>query len=125
MTTEERDVMLKALRQSESLFSRYYLNENFNDVQFDFVLKDDIVIGAPFSVILLVKNKSYDIDYPVNVNLRIDCVNYMGKIGDAVKEETYDLLVRAESGTYFGLFKCSSPGKYCSSLKLFVRGIHH
>ncbi|KAK6623188.1 hypothetical protein RUM43_009040 [Polyplax serrata] len=97
MTTEERDVMLKALRQSESLFSRYYLNEDFNDVQFDFVLKDDIVIGAPFSVILLVKNKSYDIDYPVNVNLRIDCVNYMGKIGDAVKEETFDLLVRAES----------------------------
>lgn len=40
--------MLKALRQSESLFSRYYLNEEFNDVMFNFELLDDIVIGEPF-----------------------------------------------------------------------------
>lgn len=47
-TNEERESMLKALRQSESLFSRYYLNEEFNDVMFDFELRDDIVIGSPF-----------------------------------------------------------------------------
>lgn len=41
--------MLKALAQSESLFSRYYLNEDFNDLKFDFQLRDDIVIGQPFS----------------------------------------------------------------------------
>jgi transglutaminase 1 len=45
---EERAAMLKALRQSENLFSRYYLNEDFNDIQFDFELRDDIVIGSPF-----------------------------------------------------------------------------
>lgn len=45
---EERAAMLKALRQSQSLFSRYYLNEEFNDVTFDFELRDDIVIGQPF-----------------------------------------------------------------------------
>lgn len=98
VSSEERDVMLKALRQSESLFSRYYLNEDFNDVQFDFVLKDDIVIGSPFSIVLLVRNKSYDRDYTVAVDLRIDCVNYMGKIGDPVKKEKYEFLVRAEEG---------------------------
>lgn len=47
-TEDERAAMLKALRQSESLFSRYYLNEDFNDVRFDFKLHDDIVIGSPF-----------------------------------------------------------------------------
>lgn len=45
---EERATMLKALRQSESHFSRFYLNEDFNDIQFDFELRDDIVIGSPF-----------------------------------------------------------------------------
>ena len=45
---EERAAMLKALRQSQSLFSRYYLNDEFNDVTFDFELRDDIVIGQPF-----------------------------------------------------------------------------
>lgn len=45
---DERAAMLKALKQSESLFSRYYLNEEFNDVKFDFKLRDDIVIGSPF-----------------------------------------------------------------------------
>ena len=46
---EERTTMLRALLQSESLFSRYYLNEDFNDIKFDFELRDDIVIGQPFS----------------------------------------------------------------------------
>jgi hypothetical protein len=40
--------MLKALKQSASIFSRYYLNEEFNDIKFDFELRDDIVIGSPF-----------------------------------------------------------------------------
>lgn len=40
--------MLKALRQSQSLFSRYYLNEEFNDIVFNFDLRDDIIIGQPF-----------------------------------------------------------------------------
>lgn len=45
--------MLKALQMSPSLFSRYYLNEDFNDVKFDFELRDDIKIGQPFSVVSL------------------------------------------------------------------------
>lgn len=97
-STEERDIMLKALRQSESLFSRYYLNEEFNDIYFDFALRDDIVIGDTFSAGVLIKNRSYDRDYLVNVNLRIDCVNYMGKVGDAVKKDVFEVMVRAEAG---------------------------
>lgn len=44
--------MLNALRTSESLFSRYYLNEDFNDVRFDFPeIQDDIVIGSSFKYV--------------------------------------------------------------------------
>lgn len=43
--------MLKALKQANSSFSRYYLNEEFNEVYFNFELNDDIKIGEPFSVV--------------------------------------------------------------------------
>ena len=54
-TEEERATMLKALRQANSAFSRYYLNEEFNEVNFNFELKDDIKIGEDFHVVSLEK----------------------------------------------------------------------
>jgi len=50
-TDEERATMLKALKQASSAFSRYYLNEEFNEVHFHFELKDDIKIGEDFHVV--------------------------------------------------------------------------
>lgn len=50
-TREERATMEKALRKSESIFARYYLNETFNDITFDFELRDDIKIGQDFTVV--------------------------------------------------------------------------
>lgn len=47
-STLERESVLRALRQSESMFSRYYLNESLEDVKFDFKLVDDIIIGSSF-----------------------------------------------------------------------------
>ncbi|XP_043275141.1 annulin isoform X2 [Venturia canescens] len=91
---EEREAMLKALRQSESLFSRYYLNEEFNDVMFNFELLDDIVIGEPFSVILLMKNRSSELEYRVSVILRVEVVLYTGRVGDPVKRSETERLVR-------------------------------
>lgn len=43
--------MERALRKSENVFARYYLNDAFNDVFFDFELRDDIKIGQDFSVV--------------------------------------------------------------------------
>ncbi len=43
------------------MFSRYYLNEALEDVRFDFQLRDDIVIGAPFRY--KHKNDSIDNNY--------------------------------------------------------------
>lgn len=96
-TEEERATMLKALRQSENLFARYYLNEDFNDIQFDFELKDDIKIGSPFDVCLLITNRSHDQNYKVAVILRVDVVTYRGKIGDAVKITNQEVSVTARN----------------------------
>ncbi|XP_043255316.1 annulin isoform X1 [Colletes gigas] len=91
---EERAAMLKALRQSQSLFSRYYLNEEFNDIMFDFELRDDIVIGQPFSVVLLIKNRSSYNEYRVSVILRVETVLYTGRVGEPVKRLNVDRVVR-------------------------------
>ncbi|XP_036144168.1 annulin-like [Monomorium pharaonis] len=91
---EERVAMLKALRQSESLFSRYYLNEEFNDVMFTFELRDDIIIGQPFSVVLLIENRHSTMEYCVSVILRVETVLYTGRVGNPVKRLNIDRLVR-------------------------------
>ncbi|XP_071448143.1 annulin-like isoform X2 [Hetaerina americana] len=94
-SAEERAAMLRALRQSESMFSRYYLNEDFNDIKFDFELRDDIVIGSPFSVVVVMKNSSRTKDHKVTVLLRVDTVLYTGKIKEGVKKEKTERLVKA------------------------------
>lgn len=50
-TNEERDIMVLALREANSSFSRYYLNEEFNEIQFRLELNDDIIIGQDFNVV--------------------------------------------------------------------------
>lgn len=47
--------MERALRKSESIFARYYLNDVFNDVIFEFELRDDIKIGQDFTVVSIIK----------------------------------------------------------------------
>ncbi|XP_050435288.1 annulin-like [Adelges cooleyi] len=75
---EERNAMLNALKQSSSIFSRYYLNENFNDIKFDFNLVDDIVIGENFRVAVSITNRGAQ-DYTVKIVLRIESMDYTGK----------------------------------------------
>ncbi|XP_057325796.1 annulin-like isoform X1 [Microplitis mediator] len=96
-SNKEREAMLKALRQSESIFSRYYLNEQFNDIIFDFKLIDDVVVGQPFSVVLMMKNRSKENKYRVSVVLRVDVVLYTGKVGGSVKTFESDHVVKPGS----------------------------
>uniref|UniRef100_A0A336LKB0 protein-glutamine gamma-glutamyltransferase n=1 Tax=Culicoides sonorensis TaxID=179676 RepID=A0A336LKB0_CULSO len=84
-STEERDVFLKALRKTSHQFSRYYLNEEFNEVSFDFELRDDIKIGESFSVILRIKNRSLETTHEVSGGLTVETVTYTGKMNDRVK----------------------------------------
>lgn len=93
-TDKEREIMLRALRQCENAFSRYYLNEDFEDIKFDFLLLDDIVIGAPFMVILKIKNRSKaKKNYTVDALLRVDSMLYTGELKKLVKKEKYEVKV--------------------------------
>nr|XP_023022032.1 annulin [Leptinotarsa decemlineata] len=96
-TPEERTTMLRALRQSENLFSRYYLNEDFNDIKFNFKLIDDIKIGQPFSVCLEMKNRCKTKAYQIGVILRVEVVTYTGKVGSNVKNENFSVTVQPEA----------------------------
>lgn len=58
---EERAVMLRVLRMSKSSFARYYLNEQFEDVKFELLLLDDIIIGSPFTVCQYKMNSHFEI----------------------------------------------------------------
>ncbi|CAG9826107.1 unnamed protein product [Diabrotica balteata] len=101
---EERSTMLKALRQSENLFSRYYLNEEFNDIHFDFKLIDDIKIGQPFNVILDMKNRSTTKEYKVSANISVEVVTYTGKVGENVKQKKYNVVVKPKESQELKLY---------------------
>uniref|UniRef100_A0A2A4JKA1 protein-glutamine gamma-glutamyltransferase n=1 Tax=Heliothis virescens TaxID=7102 RepID=A0A2A4JKA1_HELVI len=88
---EERMTMEKALRKSESIFARYYLNDAFNDVTFDFELHDDIKIGQNFNVVLHIRNRSSSNSHHVKGILRVDTVTYTGVTGDGVKRSEFDM----------------------------------
>ncbi|XP_039442709.1 annulin-like isoform X2 [Culex pipiens pallens] len=88
---EERDTMLKALKQANSAFSRYYLNEDFNEVYFNFELRDDIKIGEAFSVILQIKNRSSETPHTVNGYLNVETVLYTGKQREFVKKHPFTI----------------------------------
>lgn len=94
---EERAAMLKALRQSESLFSRYYLNDEFNDIIFNFEMRDDIIIGQPFSVVLTINNQSRVETHQVSVILRVETVSYTGRTGDSVKRSENERFIKPDS----------------------------
>ncbi|KAG7311372.1 hypothetical protein JYU34_002411 [Plutella xylostella] len=95
-TYEERLTMEKALRKSESIFARYYLNDAFNDILFEFELRDDIKIGQDFNVILHIKNRSHYSPHQVKGVLRVDTVTYTGITGDGVKRYEFDLSMAPE-----------------------------
>ncbi|KAG5680333.1 hypothetical protein PVAND_009844 [Polypedilum vanderplanki] len=92
-TDEERATMLKALKQANSAFSRYYLNEEFNEVHFNFELKDDIKIGEDFSVVIHIKNKSSEKKHTVNGNLLVESVLYTGKSRKDIKSMKFSEVV--------------------------------
>jgi hypothetical protein len=53
------------------------------------------------SVVLVMKNRNRSVDHMVTVTLRVDTVNYTGRIKEGVSKETTDRLVKAGAGYYF------------------------
>lgn len=115
-TTEEREMMLKALRQSENIFSRYYLNEEFNDIYFELDLHDDIKIGQQFTARLKTKNRSKEKDHKIHATIRVEVTTYTGKVvGDVVKRESFDFTLKPDAETELQL-----PVKYEDYAKRLV-----
>ncbi|XP_040062860.3 annulin [Ixodes scapularis] len=102
-TAEERNAMLKALRKCNHAYSRYYLNDDMEDVGFDFELVDDIVIGSPFTVKLKVTNKSPTKNYTAHVIIRVEAVHYTGNKKKQVKDESYEVHLKPNSKEEVGM----------------------
>ncbi|KPM06831.1 transglutaminase-like protein [Sarcoptes scabiei] len=73
----ERESMIKALKLTKSNFSRYYLNEKFEDIRFELVPLESKLIGEPF--------KYYVID---DFRLRLPDIE-INIEGDAIVDETF------------------------------------
>lgn len=108
--------MLRALRQSENIFSRYYLNEEFNDIYFELDLHDDIKIGQQFTARLKAKNRSSEKEHKIHATIRVEVTTYTGKVvGDVVKRESFDFSLKPEAKTELTL-----PIKYEDYAKRLV-----
>ncbi|RWS14934.1 Annulin-like protein [Dinothrombium tinctorium] len=96
-TYRERQVMLKALKLSKNMFSRIYLNEQFEDVKFDLVLLDDIIIGQSFTVRLKIINRSGKV-YTIRSVIGIRTTLYTGITHRMVKKERSEIKIAPNSG---------------------------
>ncbi|KAH6947542.1 hypothetical protein HPB50_019687 [Hyalomma asiaticum] len=96
-TQEERNAMLKALRKCNHAYSRYYLNDELEDVTFDFELLDDIVIGSPFTVKLSARNKNPTKGYKAHVVMRVESTHYTGNKRKLVKSGQFDVDIKPNS----------------------------
>ncbi|XP_011689027.1 PREDICTED: annulin-like [Wasmannia auropunctata] len=96
--SEEYGVILNALLQHKTSYldGYYYPYEKFN-IKFTFELRDDIIIGQPFSVALLISNQHSMMEYRVSVILRAETASYTGRGGIQVKKLHTDRLVRPET----------------------------
>lgn len=99
-TEDERNTMVKALKQCRHAFSRYYLNDSFNDVEFDMQLKDDIKIGENFTVVVKITNKSKDKEHVAAGHLNADTVLYTGINNAEVKSIGFEVELKPDSSEY-------------------------
>lgn len=78
-TQAERRTMVGVLKQTNNFFSRYYLNEEFNEVQFQLNLLDSVVIGEDIKLRLDIMNNSKEKMHSISGSLRLDRALYTGK----------------------------------------------
>ncbi|XP_075153720.1 transglutaminase isoform X2 [Haematobia irritans] len=97
---EERNVTLKALKQSRHAFSRYYLNDTFNEVEFDLQMRDDIKVGESFTVVLSITNKSKEKAHTAIGQINCESALYTGISNEAVKTMPFEITVEPDTTEY-------------------------
>lgn len=79
--------MLAALKMTKNYFSRYYLNEKFEDVRFELLPIEDRTIGKPFELTVLISNQSNKV-YTVEVTIHVRATPYNAEAQSSlVKQE--------------------------------------
>lgn len=82
----ERESLLKALKVANTQFSRYYLNEKFEDVRFELMPIYERMIGQTWTVRLAMNNKSHKV-YTVELVFAVRSTAYNGVTKSLVKQE--------------------------------------
>lgn len=82
----ERESMAKALRMAKSYFSRFLLNEKFEDIRFEVYPIEDRMIGDSFKVRLSLTNKSHKV-YTIEVTMGVRSTSHNGQVTRLVKQE--------------------------------------
>lgn len=90
-TKEERDVVLKALRENNHAYARYYLNDHLDDVCFTIEPPKDVLIGSSITVRAKCSNKSRSKNYSCKVNLRIETMSYTGITKRVLRHQQFNL----------------------------------
>lgn len=90
-TREERDVVLKALRENNHAYARYYLNDDMDDLSFSIEPVKDVLIGSSIVVRAKCNNKSRTKSYSCKVNLRIETMAYTGITKRVLKHQQFPL----------------------------------
>ncbi|XP_005181682.2 annulin isoform X2 [Musca domestica] len=90
-TEEERNITLKALKQSQHAFSRYYLNDTFNEVEFDMQMNDDIKVGESFTIVLCITNKSKEKAHTATGQLSCESAQYTGISNEMIKSIPFEV----------------------------------
>lgn len=93
-TQHERDVVLKALRENNHAYARYYLNDDLDDLSFTILPVKDLLIGSPIVVQAKCNNKSRSKSYSCKVNLRIETIAYTGTTRRVLKHQQFPLNLR-------------------------------
>ncbi|XP_017060319.2 LOW QUALITY PROTEIN: annulin-like [Drosophila ficusphila] len=97
---EERNALAKVLKELNNSLSRFHLNSNFNEVEFDLQLEDDINMGENFKVVLRVTNKSWTNTHVAEGSIVCQAVKYTGKDGEMVKATKFNLELKPQSTGY-------------------------
>ncbi|XP_077297263.1 annulin-like [Arctopsyche grandis] len=92
---EVRSNLIKAICTAKSGFVRYKLNEECQNLKFEFLPRDEFKFGKSFSVVLFVLNQSVTADYMVVGNLKVDTCLYNGKSISTIKRMEFHRVVDA------------------------------
>lgn len=91
---DERDIVLKALRENNHAYARFYLNDSMDDVQFVIDPIKEVLIGSSIVIRAKAINKSPSRAYQCKIAVRIETVTYTGTTKRALKHQNFPINLR-------------------------------